>query len=95
MQDTDGIAVGCEDLGEALVAVGRFVEAAATQDYVSALQPALHHLRLDEAFALDHSGLAVDDTRRFITLTIVQIMIGYPSVRLKVLVDDQSPHSCR
>jgi hypothetical protein len=53
VQDVDGGGVGCEDCGEALVAVGGLVEAAAAEDDVSALQPGFHHLGLDEAFALD------------------------------------------
>ena len=36
VQDADGVAVGCEHLGQALVAVGGFVEADPAQDYVSA-----------------------------------------------------------
>jgi hypothetical protein len=68
VQDTDGVAVGCEHLGQALVAVGRFIQAAAAQHDVAALQPALHHLRLDQALALDDAGLAIDYSDMLVAL---------------------------
>lgn len=59
MQDADGVALGGKHLVETLVAVGRLVETSALENDVRALQPLVHHLRLDKTFALARSGLAV------------------------------------
>ena len=64
MQHADRFAMRREHLVETLVAVRRLVHSAATQHDVRTRQPLLHHLRLDEAFTLDHAGLAIGDTSR-------------------------------
>jgi hypothetical protein len=53
VQDADGRSVRFQHLGEALVAVRGLVQTSALEDDVGLLQPLGHHLRLDQAFALE------------------------------------------
>ena len=59
MQDPDGLAVGRKHLGEALVAVGRFIQTTTAQHDVGPVQPTFHHLRLHQPLTLDDTGLAI------------------------------------
>ena len=67
VQDADGVAMRCQNLREALVAVRRLIDASATQDYVGPRQPVVHHMRLDQTLALDGASLAIDDPSCLLT----------------------------
>jgi hypothetical protein len=65
VEDTNGFAVGRKHLGEALIAVRRFIQSSSAENDVGPGEPILHHLRLDETFGggdvETHSFVATGD----------------------------------